>query len=67
MSDLFDNYGQLELACSFWLIKDDFEILKINCDFEDCLLNWMVGVFYFIKLFQKKNLKQENAIYLYCQ
>lgn len=27
----------------------------------------MVGVFYFIKLFPKKNLKQENAIYLYCQ
>lgn len=67
MYDFFDNYGQLELTCSFWLIKDDSEILKINCDFEDCLLNWMVGVFYFIKLFQKKNLKQENAIYLYCQ
>lgn len=61
MSDLFDNYGQLELTCSFWLIKDDSEILKINCDFEDCLLNWMVGVFYFIKLFQKKKFKTRKC------
>lgn len=70
MSNLICNYGQFQLTWSSWLIKDDSEILKnLNCDcgFEDCLLNWMVGIFYFNKLFKKKKLKQENAIYLYCQ
>lgn len=67
MSDLFDNYGQLELTCSFWLIKDDFEILKINCDFEDAYSIEWLEFFILLSYFKKKNLKQENAIYLYCQ
>lgn len=54
MSDLFDNYGQLELTCSFWLIKDDIEILKINCDFEDAYSIEWLEFFILLSYFKKK-------------
>lgn len=43
------------------MIKDNFEILKINCDFEDAYSIEWLEFFYFIKLFQKKKFKTRKC------